>query len=139
MARTVSLYMEKNPISVLESKPLRKLMNQMDATNLSHLLVVNKSGELSGIISKADILKKLRKIVKETPGKSYTEIIINHTIAKDVMSKDMICISPLDTVDYAIELLLQNEFHCLPVVENTIPVGIVTFYDLLKGYYQEYG
>ena len=139
MSRKVSQFMINQPITIQENLSLGEVMKKFDKENISHLLVKNEMGVLSGIISKNDILDKLRKIVNISSGLYYSDKLVNSTTAKDVMSNDLIKLKKDDNVDYAIELLLQKEFHCLPVVENQVPVGVITLYDLLKGYYQEFG
>lgn len=139
MNRTVSLYMVKDPVSVLTDASLDTIMKKMDKSKLSHLLVENNDNNLVGIISKKDILKRLRYLLSETTGKTYSTKVKESTKAIDVMTEYVIYLKPDDSVEYAVEMLLQNEFHCLPVVDKGKPVGILTLYDLLKGYYQEFG
>lgn len=139
MNRKVSLYMVKEPVSVLTDTSLESIMKKMDKSKLSHLLVENNEHHLVGIISKRDILKKLRHLVSETTGKTYSKKIKESTIAEDLMTENIIYLKPDDAVEYAVEMFLQKKFHCLPVVKNGKPIGILTLYDLLKGYYQEFG
>lgn len=139
MSRKVSQYMIENPITIQEDLNLGEVMKQFDNENISHLLVNNPKDELSGIISKVDVLDKLRLIVNTSSGLYYSEKLVTTTKAKDIMSNKIIGLTKNDDVTYAVELLLQKEFHCLPVVENERPIGIVTLFDLLKGYYQEFG
>lgn len=139
MSRKVAQYMINQPISILESSNLAEVIKQFDQQSVSHLLVKNSTGGLTGIISKNDILDKLRSLVNISSGLSYSDKVVNSTLAKDVMTKDIITLNKTDNVDYAIELLLQKEFHCLPVMEKEELVGVITLFDLLKGYYQEFG
>lgn len=139
MKRQVAFYSINEPKFVHESQPLIEIMEQMDKNKLSHILVKNKKNKLSGIISKNDLLQKLNSIANQTSGKSYTAFNMKSVTAKEIMTKDPICIQKEDDIAYAVELLLQRKFHALPVIEDEKPVGIVTFYDLLKGYYQAFG
>jgi len=139
MHRTLAPLMVKDPISVSQDVSLKDVMAIMEQDKLSHLLVNNNDSNLVGIISKADILKKVKSLLSETTGQTYSNFVTQSLNASDVMTADYISVKPDDSLDYGVELLLQKEFHCLPVVENGKPVGIVTFYDLLKGYYQEFG
>lgn len=52
--------------------------------------------------------------------------------AKDIMNADIVTISPNDTVDRALALMLQYRITGLIVVDaNRCPVGVVSDYDLL--------
>lgn len=139
MSRKVSQFMIHQPITIQENISLGDVMKRFDKENVSHLLVKNTQDELTGIISKNDILDKLRKIVNLSSGLYYSDKLKSSTKAKDVMTSELITLKKDDNIDYAIELLLQKEFHCLPVVEAEEAVGVITLYDLLKGYYQEFG
>ena len=48
----------------------------------------------------------------------------------DVMSKDPLTVSPSDTVGQAEELMYENHYRQLPVVENRQLLGIVTDRDI---------
>ena len=48
----------------------------------------------------------------------------------DVMSKDPLTVSPSDTVGQAEELMYENHYRQLPVVENKQLIGIVTDRDI---------
>jgi CBS domain-containing protein len=48
----------------------------------------------------------------------------------DVMSKDPLTVSPRDTVGQAEELMYENHYRQLPVVENKQLIGIVTDRDI---------
>jgi len=139
MPRTISNYMVKDPIGVSSDVSLEDIMQLMTKKNLSHLIVSNDDSDVVGVISKTDILSKVKYLLRETTGKTYSDLVTNSITANDIMTANFIPVKPDDSVDYGVELLLQKEFHCLPVVEDGKPVGIVTFYDLLKGYYQEHG
>lgn len=131
--------MVKNPVAVSTKLSLRDTIKLMDGTKVSHVLVNDEDNNLKGVISKADILKRMKVLSKETTGETYSTLFTNSLKASDVMTPEPITVKPDDSIEYGVELLLQKEFHCLPVVENGKSIGIVTFYDLLKGYYEHYG
>jgi len=139
MSKTVSLYMINDPVVVSQNETLQKVINVFKTTGLSHLLVSNENEKLVGVISKEDILKRVYYLVNETSGKTYSSFVKNSLKAFEFMTSDPINLKPDDSVEYAVELLLQKEFHCLPVIKDDKAIGIVTSYDLLKAYYQEHG
>lgn len=136
---TVTFYMTKNLHYLSENDNIKDSMKAMYKNNISHLLVNNNDNNLVGVISRNDLLDKMRRIANETSCKKYTDLELESTPVSTIMSKNLITLNPNDSVEYAVELFLQKQFHCLPVVKNNKPVGIVTMFDLLKGYYQEYG
>ncbi|MBK7359089.1 MAG: CBS domain-containing protein [Saprospiraceae bacterium] len=58
--------------------------------------------------------------------------MMNETV-QEIMVRDVICVSPTDTLQKVKELLINNRIHHVPVVENDMKlVGIITTYDLFK-------
>lgn len=139
MKKTVSFYMTQDPIFVNENTPVQQVIQVFNDHNFNHLIVNKPNGTIAGVISKEDLLQNLYGVVKSTTGRTYTSKILTTEEAENFMTTELMTVKPSDTIDYAIELLLQKRFRCLPVVENNKAVGIITSFDLLKGYYQEFG
>jgi len=51
---------------------------------------------------------------------------------KDIMVKDVITVTPHESIKRAAELMNKNEIGCLIVVEDRKPIGIVTERDMLN-------
>jgi len=69
------------------------------------------------------ILEKLKKIEKV---RESMELEV-----KDIMTPEVITISPDSTLIEAAEQMLENRIHALVVTENDKPIGIITTYDLV--------
>lgn len=138
-SRRVTGYMNPNPISMIQDSPMSTVIQEMNMRNVSHMLLTDNQGNLSGLISKQDLLKKTLELLSRSSGRVFSSKEISATKASDIMTKEYISLKPEDSVEYAIELLLQRAFHCLPVVDADKLVGVVTFSDLLQSYYQEHG
>jgi CBS domain-containing protein len=52
--------------------------------------------------------------------------------AADVMSSDVVSVSPTTTVEEVVKLMLGKGYRALPVVEASRPIGMITNSDLLK-------
>ena len=137
--RTVALYMNADPISINENSSMEEVMREMRNKNLSHIFLLNNQHQLTGIISRKDLLEKTQKLLSASSGKTFANLEMGAIRAVDIMSTNIISLNKSDSIEYAIELLLQKAFHCLPVVEDGRLIGLITFYDLLKTYYQEHG
>ena len=51
-----------------------------------------------------------------------------------VMTHNPITIAPHCDINQATKMILDNDIGCLPVLENNIIVGIITWKDLLNAY-----
>lgn len=89
--------------------------------NISSLVVVENE-KLIGIFSEKDYARKV--ILK---GKSSRE-----TPIRDIMSDNVITVTPDDTIDECMMLMTGKFIRHLPVVENDKLIGIVSIGDVVK-------
>lgn len=85
-------------------------------------LVVLEGEQLAGIFSERDYA---REVILKGRSSKTTQI-------SDVMTHNVICGKPDDTVEQALTLLTSKNFRHLPVVENDKVVGILSLGDLAK-------
>lgn len=90
-----------------------KIMNKKNAETI---LVTNKEGKLSGIITDSDILDKV-----VMTGEDSDQIFV-----KNIMSYPVITISAKATVKDALELMKINAIKRIPVIDNIRILGIIT-------------
>ncbi len=85
-------------------------------------LMVMENDRLLGIITERDYSRKV--ILK---GKSSPD-----TAVKDIMSTNVLCTKPDQTVEEAMALMTEKRVRHLPVVENSNVIGIISIGDLVK-------
>jgi CBS domain-containing protein len=78
--------------------------------------------ELLGIVSERDYA---RKVILKGRSSSVTPV-------RDIMTADVITISPHETVHRCMRLVTDKHIRHLPVIENGKVVGIVSIGDLVK-------
>ena len=130
----VKTIMSPDPIYVEENTTMDKVALVFDKRQIHHIPVVNKKEECTGIISKGDYLQILDKFSKfNIPSSNKINgKVLPSLLAKEVMSKEPICIDAEDPIETAIEIFLANVFRALVVKSNGKMVGIITPYDVLK-------
>lgn len=123
--------MSASVISIHHGEPVSQARKIMVESGVHHLPVVS-GDELKGIISWSDLL---RISFGDAFGadERAVDATLDHTFTlEQVMSADVITVTPQTTVHEAAEILCKGDFHCLPVVDDGKLVGIVTSSDLLK-------
>ncbi len=85
------------------------------------LPVCNENGELVGIVTERDIVRKCFKSV---------DVCANFKV-QDVMTKEVAIGIPDDDLEYAISAMKQKRIRHLPIVDNQRVVGMVSMRDLL--------
>lgn len=138
MHRTIELIMTANPICADHADTIQSVINQMDKHALSNILVSKNEDEIVGVISRKDIISYSKNLLKDSSGSKYNLIKLSTVSAAEIMSEKVITVNASDDIAYATELLLQRQFHCLPVIDDGKLVGIITMFDVLKTYYEEH-
>ena len=117
---------------ILEGKEGNVYSTAPDATVLDGLKVLAKArigvlpvvekGILVGIFSERDYA---RKIILEGKSSEKTQI-------REVMTANVCCVSPDQTIKECMMLMNKNRFRHLPVVEGEVVVGIVSIGDVVR-------
>jgi CBS domain-containing protein len=120
---------EKMKVKDIMSRPIiaedeetlvTKIAEDMEELGIGSV-VITKDGEPTGIITERDIaLKALLK------NKRASEVK-----AREIMTSPLVTIDPGDSVEDACKLAARKRIKRLPVVENGVPIGIVSIRDLL--------
>lgn len=102
-------------------------MNVFDALKLMvdkdiGSLLVLEFGELRGIFTERDYARKL-----VLQGKSS-----HHTLVSEVMSADLIVVSPSDTLEHCMRIVTERRIRHLPVVDDGQLVDLLSIGDLVK-------
>ena len=91
------------------------------------LLVMENGQRLVGIVSERDIVRALAKGgAAEMP-----------TAIASLMSREVVCCSPDDTVDHVMDTMTQRRIRHLPVLASGRVVGVVSIGDVVKALIDE--
>lgn len=128
----ISRIMTRKPETVKPSDTMEAVRKIFEKRGFHHIPVVD--GErLVGLVSYTDYLQLIRTVFDNGQETRVNEKVLNATLAKDVMTESLLCLSPTDTTETALRVFKSNQFHSLPVVDDKGHlVGIVTTYDLMR-------
>lgn len=121
MQETVSDVMSKRIVAVLPGDTLEEAARLMREHDVGMLPVVS-GGELKGLVTDRDIVLKCVAVGK-LPGEVK---------AYQIMSKDVVSISPGQTVSEAARLMGKEQVRRLPVVKDGIIDGMVSMADIAR-------
>lgn len=117
--------------SLKTTDTLRTARSMMSLARIRHIPIVDKAGAFIGLLTHRDILQASISRFAEVDRSVQDEIDAGIPIA-EIMRTDVTAVSPDLDVRDAAELLLNHKYGCLPVVENSKLVGILTEADFLK-------
>jgi len=111
----VGRIMHTSLVTVLPETLLTKAKDIIAEKRINHLLVVDKNGELIGLLSDVHELNYL----------------LSQMTVEMIMVKKIISISPGTTIERAARIMQENRISALPVMEGEKLVGIITTNDVM--------
>lgn len=123
--------MSRPVITVQPDVAIMDGMSLMEKEGIRRLPVVDKRGQLVGIISKKDIL---HAAPSDATSLSVWEVnrLISKIKIKGIMTEDVITIGEDTPMEEAARIMADNKVGGLPVVRDSKVVGIITETDLFK-------
>jgi len=109
---------------------LRKAKEIIEEKQINHLLVVNKNGDLVGIVSDRDVRQSWASPATTLSVHELNYLLTQLTV-EHIMVKKIITISPSTTIERAAYIMQENRINALPVIESEKLVGIITSTDVM--------
>ena len=122
MGNQIKDVMTERVFSVLHSTCLRDVACLMRDQDIGDVLVVNDDGTLRGIVTDRDL------VVRATA----TGCDMGSTCAGEIATQNVFNLAPDATIDEAVRLMRDHAIRRLPVMNNGVPIGIVSLGDLAR-------
>jgi acetoin utilization protein AcuB len=130
MGMLVRKKMHKDLVTVTKDEKMTVAKKVMKEKNIRHLPVVDGK-KLIGLVTNMDIRK-----AEASPATSLEIRELHYLLDKltvgEIMTRNVITISPDISIEEATTLLHDNKIGCLPVVEDGNLVGIITENDVME-------
>ena len=119
---TVASRMNGKVIAANPADELQKIQSLIVESGFSAFPVTQKK-RLVGIISRRNLIssKRVRSAIAQHA----------HTTIEDVMTRDVVKITPEEPVSHAAELLVKYDVSLLPVLDGESHVGVIDRHDIL--------
>jgi predicted transcriptional regulator len=114
--------MQKNIVLITDGleDDFYQCASKMKNLKIGSIILVDKNGDLSGIVSRTDVVK------------SYATIFGGKYLVKDFMSTKLVTCRKSDSLKFALSLMNQNKVSRLVVTdENGLAMGLITTNTLL--------
>ena len=110
------------------STPVEEIAEVLSRDSIGAILVVDRHGKLSGLITETDFIKKVTPRISE----------YGHLVAGDIMTQDPVAEEPTVTIALALTLMSHGGFRHLPLVDGERhPIGVITVKDIIDAIVQE--
>lgn len=139
--------MKKDVITVMEDDTVEKCADLIGKYNISGIPVLDDKGKVKGIVTEGDLIRRAAnikppefygllgwKIYLESPKKFMDRLKKSMAyIVKDIMTEDVITISPDKEIEDAATILVQKNIKRVPVVDKEGKlIGIVARRDIMN-------
>ena len=123
--------MTSEVFTVLPEADVLRAQDLMYDKNIRHVPVVDDEGALAGLISDRDLIRRTATAGVDLPLTTQRDVL-QSLRARDVMTADVETVDVDDDLSVAAQLMLENKYGCLPVLEEGLLAGILTEADFVR-------
>ena len=113
--------MVKDVVTVLDSTPLKEVTSLFKEKKITGAPVISANGELVGVISETDIIRKTASIGAWSPD-----------TAGQIMTGKAVTVLPDDSLQHVCELMHDRRIHRVVVADGKQICGIITTMDIMR-------
>ena len=114
---------------------LATLYDLMDTRHIRHVPILDREKELVGLVTQRDLSRSALGPQQDAPLSLQREMLRRRKV-REIMATEVDTVDPDEDLRTAAEMLIENKIGCLPVVEGTHLVGILTESDFVRHYVQ---
>ncbi len=118
----VNVLKPKQPVTALLSDPLAKIVHLLEQNGVGCVLIVDEHKHLVGIITERDFVRKLNG-----PLSTFAQ-----RPASELMTPSPTTIGPDDPLALALQKMDFGGYRHLPIVDQGMPIGIISVRDVLR-------
>ena len=123
--------MTRPVITVRPEMPMPEALDLMHKEHIRRLPVVNRNGELVGIVTESDLLKASPSEATSLSIYEVTYLLGKLTIER-IMSKEVITVTEDTPLEEAARIMADHKFSGLPVMRGKELVGMITETSLFR-------
>lgn len=128
---TIERKISKNPVVAYNDMTAVDALRLMRRENIAKVPVLDRKGNLVGVITEKDILKASLADEKNMSLLEMAYEVSNLTIDK-LMTKEVITIGPNTSVEKAARLMITEDLSFLPVLEDQKLIGVLSRSDMFS-------
>ncbi|WP_430784735.1 acetoin utilization AcuB family protein [Virgibacillus flavescens] len=118
--------MNTNVITLSAKSTIAEALKLLQEHRIRHIPIIDSERQVIGIVSDRDV----RDASPSSFDTESTENVLQNEI-QSIMSHPVVTVHPLDFVEEVAGIFYDEEFACVPVVNNNMLVGMVTEKDML--------
>jgi CBS domain-containing protein len=138
--------MTSDAVTVSPKTSVVRIAQLMDGRAISGVPVVTEKGRVIGIVTDADLVSRNTRVeppeipdlleegVQVGPPAEFRRRLVHKvgTLAKDVMTEEVLTVGPDEDVETLASILVRNGINMVPVVEAGRLAGVVSRADVIR-------
>lgn len=133
----ISKIMTSDLLTVNLTNSLLDVKDIFEKNKVRHIPVVSGS-KIIGLVSKTDFYRITYNLGDESAKDQINSAILSSNTIEDVMTKNLETVKATETIQDVAQMLVEREFHAVPVVDGDTLKGIVTTTDIIKYLLEQY-
>ena len=131
---TVRDLMTERPLTVAPDTPLKDAARHMVRSGLRSLPVVDDDQRVIGLLSEQELMRHLvsNYLLGGAPGSAGTPAGAGRRSVRDVMTRQVLCVSPEQPLAEAASIMVNKDVDRVPVVREGRLVGFLTRGDIVR-------
>lgn len=128
---TVQDMMTANPVTLSRYDSLHDARQTMQKNRFRHIPIVDENKQLIGLVTQRNVFASGISMQDRLPQEELSKIETG-TLLADIMSTELVTITPEVKIADAAHIIHKKKFGCLPVVDsNNQLIGIITDHDFV--------
>jgi len=115
--------------TISEELSMYDAVQKFAAFDVGALVAINSKGNLSGLISERDYVKKIALLGRTSKETKIKDVYTN--------SANLVTVTVNDSIDSAMQKMVTKSVRHLPIVDGDQVVGLVSIKDLIKAVVQD--
>ncbi len=128
--------MTPNPYTLGPRDTLASLYDLMDTHRIRHVPIVDQDEELVGLLTHTDLAMSALSSWSDLPLSQERDLLQRRRV-REIMITEIETVEPDRPLRDAAATLFENKIGCLPVVEGSRLVGILTESDFVRRFVEE--
>ena len=124
---SITTIMTKNVVCVSPDQFIIDVKHIYEKKKWHHHIPVTENEELVGMVSLIDFMYNIAGAGLNDDTKIYKELRV-----KDIMTQKPFYLTTSATIEDAAKVLVEGNFHAIPILENKKITGIVSTADIIK-------
>ncbi len=143
--------MTRGVITIPPETPIKELSDLFIKHKVNGFPVVDADGKLTGIVTEKNLIEQSKNIHIPTvitlfdaviyleSGKKFEQEVKRYsgTRVEDIYTREVVTVSPDTELTAIAALMAEKGVHSIPVIEDTLIVGIIGKLDVIKGLAQQ--